>query len=235
LTGYRFANADELYFYYFNPDNFLDPRNYALLSINSKVQPMRSKETYLAASSQWGEIGLEAQLRSIQTMDELGLEFRCGIVAGDPVACNTNLYDTEREILTLQAMFPMSPSLKAKLGLDFVKASIESGDFRGNQVPLTPKKIARVSIEKNWSDLTMIVSAHIRDDMVQAADQANRRLRIPSRGVIDLGLVARPIQGLSISVWARNLGDRSYYDYASFNGIYPADGRSFELSAKYQF
>lgn len=235
LSGYRFANADELYFYYFNPDDFLDPRNYNLLSINSRVKPMRSREAYLAASTRWEGIAFEAQLRSIKTIDELGLEFRCGTVSGDPVACNTNLYDTEREVLTLETMFPISASLRARLALDFVEATIESGAYRGRQVPLTPKKVARVSLEKTWSGLMVIASAHVRDSMVQAADQKNQNSRIPSRGVVDLGLVGSPIKGLTVSVWARNLGDRVYYDYASFNGIYPADGRSFELSGKLQF
>jgi iron complex outermembrane receptor protein len=235
LTGYRFANADELYFYYFNPDDFLDPRNYNLLSINSRVKPMRSREAYLAASTRWGSIAFEAQFRRMKTLDEIGLEFRCGTVLGDPVACNTNLYDTERDVLTLETMFPISASLRARLALDFVDATIESGADRGRQVPLTPKKVARVSLEKAWSGLMVIASAHVRDSMAQAADQANQNSRIPSRGVVDLGLVGSPIKGLTLSVWARNLRDKVYYDYASFNGIYPADGRSFELSGKLEF
>jgi outer membrane receptor protein involved in Fe transport len=55
---------------------------------------------------------------------------------------------------------------------------------------------------------------------------------IPSRNLIDLGAKKQLSKTISMSAWIRNLTNKNYYDYASGNGIYPADPRGFYLNIK---
>ncbi|MGA1478146.1 MAG: hypothetical protein ACO328_07100, partial [Burkholderiaceae bacterium] len=76
---------------------------------------------------------------------------------------------------------------------------------------------------------------HYRDKMIQSADESNSLKPIPSRTVIDAGASTSLSSHWDASVWIRNLNNRRYYDFASFNGIYPADGRAIQLVVNGRF
>jgi len=42
-------------------------------------------------------------------------------------------------------------------------------------------------------------------------------------------------QDISGSLWVRNAFNKTYYDYASYDGIYPADGRGIFVNLKVGF
>jgi outer membrane receptor protein involved in Fe transport len=81
--------------------------------------------------------------------------------------------------------------------------------------------------------MVLLAHAYYRGAMVQAADQSNSNPLIPGRQTIDLGLSTSLGQRLQLAAWIRNLTDQSYYDYATYNGIYPADRRSFYMNLKW--
>ena len=221
LMGYRFANADELY--YFNSNTF------ELLSINDAVMPMQSQETYLNLSYRTKALDASVHVRDIETDDEIGFRYDCGQVLGVSAGCNTNLFNTHRRIVGLSVDGRVAPGLHMTGAIDWVDAKIESGANKGGRVPLTPRQIVRVGFDKKINKLTLHALVHHRSNMMQSADESNSLKPIPSRTVFDSGLSASLSGQWDASLWLRNLADRKYYDFASFNGIYPADGRSVQL------
>lgn len=221
LMGYRFANADELY--YFNANTF------ELLSINDTVKPMQSEETYLNLSYQAKTLKASVHVRDIRTDDEIGFRYDCGQVSGVSAGCNTNLFNTHRRIIGLSADWRVIPGLVATGAFDWVNAKIESGANKGGRVPLTPRQVIRIGLDKELNSVTLHTLAHHRSNMIQSADESNSLKPVPSRTVLDFGLSGTLSGQWDASLWVRNLADRKYYDFASFNGIYPADGRSVQL------
>ena len=228
LTGFRFPNADELYYFGQN-----DP--YPLLEINPTVKPMSTQEYFLQYERRYQSGKVSAHYRRIDASDEIAYQYDCGVVGGVAASCNNNLYDTKRSILSLNADWKISTTALLKGSVDFVDASISSGTNAGNRIPLTPKQVARMTYEQKVNDYVMTASAHHRTGMVQASDQSASSPLIPSRTVIDLGARTQFSKTVSGSFWIRNAFNKSYYDYASFNGIYPADGRGVFANMKVGF
>ena len=81
----------------------------------------------------------------------------------------------------------------------------------------------------------MMTSVNRRSGMVQASDQSASNPEIPARTFVDLGVRRQFSQSMSGSLWVRNLFNKSYYDYATYNGIYPADGRGVFANLKVTF
>jgi iron complex outermembrane receptor protein len=224
LTGFRFANADELYFF--------DPSTFAMLAINPLVKPMSTREYFAQLEHVYTAGKLAMHYRNIYATDEIGYQYSCGSVAGQPASCNTNLYDTQRQILSVDGSWKPLNSLVLKAGIDFVDASIRSGSNAGRRIPLSAKRVARVSAEQQMDGYTLMAAARYRDKMVQASDQTGFFPLIPSRTVVDLGASTTLSKTWSISAWLRNAFNHSYYDYATYNGVYPADGRGVFITLK---
>ena len=157
------------------------------------------------------------------------------MVGGVAASCNSNLYDTQRSILSLSTDWKLTTSATVKAGLDFVDATITTGSNAGHRIPLTPKQVVRLSYEQKIQGYTIMSSANRRSGMMQASDQSASNPEIPSRTVVDLGVRAQLSQAISGSVWVRNFFNKSYYDYATYNGLYPADGRGVFANLKVTF
>lgn len=236
FTGFRFANADELYYY---NNEVGDPDRYEALSVNPNIEPMRSNEFYTEFSHRIQSFIIGAHWRLLRTRDEIGNSDNCGEVSGILVGCNTNLFDTKRSVLSLFSKFNGYGGVRIQAAVDLIDAEIDSGPNAGQRVPVTPRKVVHFSVARDWAELgTIMVQAHSRDSMVPSLAYAGSTKKIPSRTVFSAGLQSPPIGPFTWSFWIRNLTNKAYYDYAvdSFGfGVYPADGRSVELSAKYSF
>ncbi len=236
LTGYRFANADELYYF---GDYDRVAYLYRFQEVNTTVKPMQSSELYSEMSKRYANGSVSAHLRGIKTKDEIGFSDDCGTVSGVAVQCNTNLYDTKRIIFSLSNRHAISKDLHVSTALDLVKATTDSGGNSGKRVPLTPRHVLRMSIEQRFIGWSLLANGSYRSNMITAADSDNSQIAIPARFVADVGIRSTERHGLGWSVWIRNVLDRSYYDYAAYSwgvrGIYPADGRSVEASINYRF
>ena len=227
LTGFRFPNADELYTF--------NRSTYALLEINPAVQPMSTREYFLQFEQRYQVGKFAAHYRHIAASDEIAYQYSCGIVGGVDASCNTNLYDTQRSILSLSSDWKISTSRTLKASVDFVDATIASGANVGYRIPLTPRQVVRLSYEQKIQDYLMMFSVNRRSGMMQASDQSASSPEIPSRTVADLGFRTQFLQNMSGSLWVRNLFNKSYYDYATYNGIYPTDGRGVFANLKVAF
>ncbi len=228
LSGFRFPNADELYFFGRNSP-------YPLLEINPNVKPMETREYFLQYEQRYASGKYAVHYRHINATDEIAYQYSCGTVGGVAASCNSNLYDTERSILSINTDWKLSPTSSVKGVVDFVDATIANGTNAGRRIPLTPRKVIRLTHEQKINDYEVMTSAHHRSNMVQASDQSGSYEMIPSRTVVDLG-VSKPLSPtVSGAIWLRNLFDKSYYDYAAYNGFYPADGRGIFASLKASF
>lgn len=224
LSGFRFANADELYLF--------DRSTFAMLEINPNLRPMSTREYFLHAEQKYTSGKVEAHYRNIKAQDEIGYQAICGSVGATLASCNSNLYDTTRYIFSLASEWSVTPSLSVKASVDFINAKIATGSHAGNRLPMTPKEVVRITAEHRFQDLTVMASSHYRGNMIQASDQSFSNPLIPSRNLIDLGAKTQLSKTISMSAWIRNLTNKNYYDYASGNGIYPADVRGFYLNIK---
>ncbi len=227
LTGFRFPNADELYTF--------NRSTYSLLEINPSVKPMSTREYFLQFEQRHQTGKWAAHYRHIDATDEIAYQYACGVVGGVAASCNGNLYDTKRSILSLSSDWKASSASMLKVNIDFVDATIATGADAGHRIPLTPKQVVRVTYEQKIGSYVAMSSVHHRSAMVQASDQSASNPEIPSRTIVDLGLRTQFSQTVSGSFWVRNAFDKSYYDYATYNGVYPADGRGIFANLKVGF
>lgn len=225
LTGFRFANADELYF-------FAQAYPYTLLTINSQVKPMSSREYFLHMERTYSAGKLDIHYRNIHAVNEIGFLYNCGTILGAVASCNTNLYDTQRQVLSFNGNWRPNKTLTLKAGVDFIDATIDSGVNAGNRIPLTAKRVSRLTAEQQIDGYTLIATTRHRTNMIQSSDQTSFYPLMPSRNVVDLGVRKAVSKTVSLSAWIRNVFDNSYYDFAQYNGLYPADGRGFFLNLK---
>ncbi len=225
LTGFRFANADELYY-------FQTAFPFGMVAINPTVKPMSTREYFAQMEHSYAAGKVDVHYRNINASDEIGYQRNCGTVAGSAVGCNTNLYDTQRQVLSVNGSWKPNGSLTLKGGLDFIDATIDSGVNAGNRIPLTAKRVARLTAEQRMDGYTLIATSRYRSNMVQASDQAAFFPLMPSRNVVDLGVNTSVSKTWSLSAWVRNAFNKSYYDYASYGGVYPADGRGVFVNLK---
>lgn len=242
MTGFRLPNADELYYFDLTPDPVWGFPSYLPLGVANFIKPMRTREAYAELTKAYERGRASAHLRHIQSKDEIGyasdvasVAYPCGGSGATVYGCNTNLYDTQRTILTLQGQWQASPQWSLKAGLDWVDARIDSGLDQGKRLPLTARHVLRWSAEKSYQNYVLMLAGHYRGAMVQSADAAQFYPLIPSRHVMDLGVRSRYSKAVSWSLWVRNLTDKSYYDFAQYNGLYPANGRSIHMAVKMQF
>ena len=224
LTGFRLANADEVYFF--------NRETYALLSIHDAVKPMTTRELFAQLEGNYLGNRYGIHYRQIKADNEIGYQYDCGVVAGVKASCNNNLYDTERHILSANVFWPATKSLLVKASVDLVDAQIESDANAGRRVPLTAKQVARLGLIWRLESVDLLANAHYRGSLVQAADQSNSSPLIPARHTVDLGFRTSLSKHWQLSAWIRNLTDKSFYDYATYNGIYPADRRAFYFNLR---
>jgi iron complex outermembrane receptor protein len=227
LTGFRLPNADELYTF--------NRTTYALLEINPSVKPMSTREYFLHYEQRHQSGKWAAHYRHIDASDEIAYQYNCGVVGGVAASCNSNLYDTKRSILSLSSDWRPSSASTMKANIDFVDAAIATGSNAGKRIPLTPKHVIRLTYEQVLGRYTAISSLHHRSGMMQASDQSASDPEMPARTLVDLGLRTQYSQTLSGSIWIRNAFNKSYYDYATYNGLYPADGRGVFANLKVGF
>jgi iron complex outermembrane receptor protein len=224
LTGFRFPNADELYTF--------NRTTYDLLEVNPAVKPMSTREYFLQFEQRHQAGKWAAHYRHVDASDEIAYQYNCGVVSGVAVSCNSNLYDTKRSILSISSDWRFSSASVLKANVDWVDATISGGPNAGYRIPLTPKKVIRVTYEQKIGGYVAMSSLHHRSGMMQASDLSAANPVMPSRTLVDLGVRTQFSKLLSASFWVRNAFNKSFYDYATYNGIYPADGRGFYANFK---
>ncbi len=128
----------------------------------------------------------------------------------------------------------------------YVDARFTEGPNRNNAMPIVPAHTTRAYGEVFLVDW-FAVNGGYRYVSRQALDSdfAAATDKMPGYGVFDLGFRAmptcRPLKGFTFAFTVDNLFDRRYADYGVYNGgwaadsFYPACGRSFLFTVRYEF
>ena len=128
-------------------------------------------------------------------------------------------------------------------GVNAVKAE---GDLEGNWVPGVPRQQlnldGRVWI---WDELSVSGGYRMIGTRYAISDTPNANGRIPVASIFRVGCRYEPtwwkLEGLSLAFTCENLFDQNYCDYAvasvtsGENAWYPAAGRSFMFTVRYEF
>lgn len=151
---------------------------------------------------------------------------------------NTNLDPTRRQGVELDAKARISADWQVTASLQHVKAEFTDGPNAGREMVLVPENVA--SARLSWAP----AGGHSADIGVQWVDSQRFGsdfsntcgARIPGYTTVD-ARYARKVGQWEFALAGLNLGDKQYYSNAFLcrAGIYPADGRQFRVSARYDF
>lgn len=151
---------------------------------------------------------------------------------------NTNLDPTRRQGVELDAKARIAADWRVTASLQHVKAEFTDGPNAGREMVLVPENVANARL--SWAP----AGGHSADIGVQWVDSQrfgndftnSCGARIPSYTTVD-ARYARRVGQWEFAVAGLNLGDKQYYSnaFSCRAGIYPADGRQFRVSARYDF
>jgi len=119
------------------------------------------------------------------------------------------------------------------------------GEFDRNDVPMVAASVVSANAKVwLWDDCFVFGGYRYRASCRKISDFRNTEERVASYGVFNLGVQYSPsfcgLDGLKLSFVVDNLFDRDYCDYEVYsawsgNAYYPAAGRSYMFSVRYDF
>ncbi len=223
-TTFRFANTDEL----FGFDPITGNPTFA-----GNLKPQTGTLSEIGGSLTIGSIKTRAALYRMILEDEIAYD-------GAQFA-NVNLDKTRRQGVELEADWRITTSLLARASYTFADASFREGTYSGKEVPLTPKN--KASTRLSWDGggvgqysavVNYVGERYFSSDFVNAQEKQG------SYTTIDL-MAGWNFKPWSISARLLNAMDKNYAPFAGYSAFrsdyyfYPADGRSFLLTASYTF
>ena len=123
----------------------------------------------------------------------------------------------------------------------FVDAEFDGGEYDGKDVPMVAASVVsangRVWL---WDECFVFGSYRFRTKCRSTSDFRNEYGYVPSCGLFSLGVQYAPsfcgMEGLKFTFVVDNLFDKEYCDYVTYGANYwPAAGRSFMFSVRYEF
>ncbi len=125
----------------------------------------------------------------------------------------------------------------------FTDARFSEGAFKGNRIPLVPGQQLRLFGEYFLVDWLAVNGGYrFVGEQRYGSDFAGKGGMIPNYGIFDLGVRILPTwgwaKGLTLACTVDNLFDKRYFDYGEYFDpwyVYPAAGRSFLFTVRYEF
>lgn len=125
----------------------------------------------------------------------------------------------------------------------FTDARFAAGDYKGNRLPLVPGQQLRLFGEYFLVDWLAVNGGYrFVGEQRYGSDFAGQGGMIPDYGVFDVGVRVLPTwgwaRGLTVACTVDNLFDKRYVDYGEYFDpwyVYPAAGRSFLVTVRYEF
>ncbi|MGE5768671.1 MAG: TonB-dependent receptor [Betaproteobacteria bacterium] len=222
-STFRFPNTDELFG--FDPINFVP-----VFAGNLKPQTGYVQE--VGGSATLGPVKTRAAVYHMTLEDEIaydGMQF-----------ANVNLEPTRRQGVELEANWQIVRSLSALLSYAYTESTFRNGVNSGNQLPLVPHNTAAAKI--SW-DAGMIGRYTLVGNYVgnryYSGDFANSRDKLAGYTTFDL-TAGWDFKPWSIAARLLNAFDKVYAPFAGYSAFqgyyyYPADGRTFLMTASYAF
>ena len=223
-TTFRFATTDELFGY----DPFTGNPTFA-----GDLKPQTGTLGELGGSLALGPVKGRAAVYLMDLNDEIaydGALFR-----------NVNLAPTRRQGLELEADWRIVSSLLARVSYTYADSSFRDGIYNGNQVPLVPKNKATLRLSWDGGKVGQYTAiANYVGQRYYSGDYANALDKLPSCTTVDL-MAGWNFKPFSVSARLLNAFDKRYSPYAGYSTFqsdyyyYPADGRTFLMTASYNF
>lgn len=125
----------------------------------------------------------------------------------------------------------------------FTDARFAEGDYRGNRLPLVPGQQLRLFGEYFLVDWLAVNGGYrFVGEQRYGSDFAGKGGMMPDYGIFDVGVRFLPTwgwaKGLTVACTVDNLFDKRYFDYGEYFDpwyVYPAAGRSFLVTVRYEF
>ena len=152
---------------------------------------------------------------------------------------NTNFDPTVHQGLEAELGWKINSNVKAKFNYTYTEAKFRSGIYDGNQTPLVPRNIAHAQLLWDMHQYGKYVAelSHL-GQRYTSGDFTNTLAKLPSYTTLDFR-ANYDLKPFTLSISALNLTDIKYSPYAIFSSAkndyyyFPADGRTFYLSARY--
>jgi iron complex outermembrane receptor protein len=152
---------------------------------------------------------------------------------------NENYDDTRRRGMEANLSWSRPGVASVSAFYTFVDAEFDAGPNAGKEVPLVPKHV--LTLNGEWSvleDLALLSTFRATSNQRSGSDFANAMDNLDGVGVFDVGVRVTPsrVKGLQLTFGIDNVFDKNYAT-SGFSGssVYPANGRTWKLTASYTF
>ena len=231
-TVYRFPNTDELY--------GLDPATYdPFFAASLRPQHGRMHEIGGSARTAYGRYAFSLYQQELE--DE--------ITSSDPTdsdaSGNMNLPETRRRGAELSAKFRFTDALHGSLALTRQQARVRAGSYAGKDLPLVPEN--QLGAGLTWSkgpDAAYSARLSYVGKRRYGDDYANVAGFLDGHAILDLS-GAWQVRGWRLEARLLNAANEKYAAYGGYGYnsavsaydtfYYPADRRTFRLTAQYGF
>lgn len=223
-TTFRFPNTDELFG--FDPILFVPV-------FAGNLKPQHGGIGEVGGSVDLGTLQGRASLYRMQLKDEIGYDGALG--------ANVNFDPTRRQGLEAELDWRITGRLRTRLAYAYTDAEFRSGPYDGRRVPLVPRD--KATLQLSW-DAGQAGSYAAVANYVGArrysGDFSNVRGTLAGYTTLDFQ-AAWKLKPWTVTARLLNALDKRYSPYAGYSPwiadryYYPADGRSFHLSARYDF
>ena len=223
-TTFRFANLDELF--------GTDPFTWAPVFAGD-LKPQHGHTNEIGGNVTLGPVKLRGSLYQLDLKDEIGYDGALG--------ANVNFSPTRRKGTELEADWKITGTVQLKGSYAFTEARFRDGAYSGKDVPLVPRHQA--STQLSWdTGRTGAYSAIVRyvGERRYGSDFNNSHGMLSSFTTLDLQSVW-DLKPWKITAKLLNALDKKYAMNAGYSTTYndhyyyPADGRSFFITGRYNF
>ncbi|HQU80212.1 MAG TPA: TonB-dependent receptor [Azonexus sp.] len=223
-TTFRFANTDELFGY----DPFTGNPTFA-----GNLKPQTGTLGEIGGSVTLGPVKGRAALYRMNLEDEIAYD--------GSLFANVNLDKTRRQGLELEADWRIVPSVLARATYTYTDSVFREGVYDGKQVPLVPHN--KASARLTWDGAAIgkyTAVVNYVGERYYSGDFANALDKLPGYTTVDF-MAGWNFKPWSISARLLNAFDKKYSPYAGYSTFqsdyyyYPADGRTFLMTASYNF
>jgi len=220
-STFRFPTTDELFGY--------DPIN-GVPVFAGNLKPQTGTVQEIGGNASFGPLRARAAFYHMNLDDEIAFD--------GTLFANVNLDPTRRQGFELETNWQIAPSLAALLSYSYTRSTFRSGAYSGNQLPLVPRNSAAAKVA--WDGGSMgryvLVGTYVGERYF-SGDFANTLDKLDGYTTVDL-TATWDLKPWSITARLLNAFDQVYAPFAGYSAFqgyyyYPADGRTFLMTASY--
>lgn len=224
-NSFRFANTDELF--------GSDPITFLPYFSGQIIKPQTANSQEIGANFQQNNFDGKVAFYHSSIKNEIGYDGAQGI--------NTNFDPTRHQGFEVELGWQMLADLKTKISYAYTNAEFRSGLYHGKSIPSVPSNSAHAQLLWDAHQYGKYVAqVNYVGERYTSGDFTNNLDKLDSYTTLDLraNWNAKPV---TISLIALNITDKKYSPFGLFSSsksdyyYFPADGRTFYLSARYDF